>query len=298
MDVQVAHMICQTCRILLIEANSSFFSDLAVAENEAVALGATEVSNSYGAMDGLWETSYDSAYNHSGVAITASAGDSGVGAQYPASSLAVLAVGGTTLKLNANYTYSSESVWFDSGSGCSAAESANIWQTSLGNWSATTCASARGAADVSADADPSTGTSVYDSTPYGTQTGWYQVGGTSLSSPLIAATIALAGGVAGVTNPQSVPYAHFNASNSHDVTTGSNGTCTNSMCVAGPGYDGPSGLGTPNGTSGFVGGGIAPGPTSTPTVTATPAATSTPKPTNTPAPTPTPACRWTGKKCH
>jgi subtilase family serine protease len=292
LDVQTAHMICQTCKILLVEANSSYFNDLGVAENEAAALGATEVSNSYGATDGNWETPYDSYYNHPGIAITASAGDSGVGAEYPAASASVIAVGGTTLTLNTDNTYNGESVWFDSGSGCSAIELANTWQTSLSNWSATTCSSVRGAADVAADADPSTGAAVYDSTPYGTQTGWYQVGGTSLSSPIIAATIALAGGVAGVSNPQSVPYANFNASNSHDVTTGSNGACTNSMCVAGPGYDGPTGLGSPNGTAGFTGGGIAPGPTATPTNTATPTATSTPKPT------PTPTCRQTGKKCH
>jgi subtilase family serine protease len=268
LDVQTAHEICQTCKILLVEANSSSLTDLAAAENEAAALGATEISNSYGAGETSGQTTWDSSYSHSGVAITASTGDWGYGVYYPASSPGVIAVGGTTLRLNANGTYSSETVWSSSGSGCSLYETANKWQTSVANWSQTQCSSHRGAADVAADADPNTGAAVYDSTPYNGSTGWWQVGGTSLSSPLIASAIALAGGMAGVANPQSVPYANFNSTNSHDITSGSDGSCTTIMCTATSGYDGPTGLGSPNGTAGFGGSGTpSPGPTPTPTCT-------------------------------
>src|SRR5205823_2794503 len=120
------------------------------------------------------------------------------------------------------------------------------------NWSQTGCGTKRGIADVSADADPNTGAAVYDSTRYQGQSGWFQVGGTSLASPLIASVFALAGGTSSFVNAQQVPYARFTKSNSHDVTTGSNGSCgTIIMCNATTGYDGPTGLGTPNGTGGF-----------------------------------------------
>jgi hypothetical protein len=92
---------------------------------------------------------------------------------------------------------------------------------------------------------------VYDSTRDQGQVGWFQVGGTSLSSPLIASVFALAGGTSSYTNAQQIPYLKFTSSNSHDVTTGSNGSCGTIMCNATTGYDGPTGLGTPNGTSGF-----------------------------------------------
>jgi subtilase family serine protease len=298
LDVQVAHMICQSCKILLVEANTNSFNDLSTSVNEAVALGATEVSNSYGGSEGSWETSFDSAYSHSNVAITASTGDGGYGTLYPSTSPGVLAVGGTTLRLNADNTYSGESVWSGSGSGCSSYENAQSWQAAVSTWSQTQCTSLRGAADVAADADPSTGASIYDGQPYGSATaGWWQVGGTSLSAPLIAAVIALAGGTAGVANAGSVPYAHFSASNSHDVATGSDGTCTTIMCTAVSGYDGPTGLGSPSGTSGFGSGSGTP----IPVPSSTPTPTSTPKPANTPTPVPTRVCRTTGSgkyMCH
>jgi subtilase family serine protease len=257
LDVETAHEICQNCKILLVEASSSRFSDLAAAVNEAAKLGATEISNSYGSnVEGSGETAYDSSYNHAGIAVTASSGDSGYGVIYPAASPYVVAVGGTTLNLTYNpntntYPYSGESVWSSAGSGCSAYETANSWQTSVSDWSQTSCGSKRGVADVAADADPNTGAAVYDSTPYYGRSGWFQVGGTSLASPLIASVFALAGGTAAYANAQQVPYAQFTSSNSHDVTTGSNGNCGTIMCNATTGYDGPTGLGTPNGTDAF-----------------------------------------------
>jgi subtilase family serine protease len=280
LDVEVAHAICQTCKILLVETNSNSIVDLGIGVNKAAALGATSISNSYGASEALIgssETSFDTYYNHPGIAVTASSGDSGYGAEFPAASPNVVAVGGTTLKLFTDDSYATETVWSYTGSGCSAFESANPWQTNL----PTPCGINRAITDVSADADPSTGAAVYDSTLYSGKRGWWQLGGTSLASPIIAATYALAGGVPANTNAASLPYAYFSAANSHDITSGSNGSCSISiMCNAGVGYDGPTGLGTPYGISGFT--------NSTANISGTPTPTNTPSPTPTPTNTPTP----------
>ncbi len=242
LDVEVAHAICQNCRILLVEGNSAGFSDLLTAVDTAVANNAAVVSGSWGASEFSSETSYDSHFNKPGVAFTFSAGDNGQGTIYPAASPYVTAVGGTTLLLSGN-SYLSESVWDKTGGGCSSYETAKpAWQTD------TLCAT-RTMNDVSADADPGTGASIYDSVPYYGSSGWIQVGGTSLSSPLIAAVYAQEGVVSGV-QENSVPYSQGNSSNINDVTTGNNGSC-GILCDASVGYDSPTGLGTPNGGTAF-----------------------------------------------
>lgn len=300
LDVEVAHAICQTCKILLVEASSNSIANLATATNTAAKLGATAISNSYGGSEWSGETSYDSYYKHPGIAVTVSSGDDGYGSEFPSSSPHVISVGGTTLQLYTDNTYAGESVWNGTGSGCSIYETANTWQTSLPNWSQTNCGTKRSAVDVAAVADPNTGAAVYDSTPYNGTSGWYQIGGTSLSAPLVAAVYALAGGAPANTNAGSVLYANYNTTNFHDIITGTNGTCSTVMCKGGAGYDGPTGLGTPNGLAGF--GGVTsvtstPTPTSvSPTASPTAMPTSTPtiQPTATPTPTPTPTkkCRW------
>ena len=241
LDVETAHAICPNCKILLVEANSNSMANLGAAVNEAAALGATVISNSYGGSEYSSETTDQARYfTHPGVPITASSGDNGYGVEFPAAANTVTAVGGTTLKLNGDNTYQSESAWSGAGSGCSAYVSKPSWQTDTG------CAK-RTVADVSADADPNTGAAVYDSVRYQGQQGWFQVGGTSLAAPLVASVYALAGNGAMITG--SYPYAQ--ASALHDVTAGSNGSCGNYLCTAGTDYDGPTGLGSPNGTGGF-----------------------------------------------
>jgi subtilase family serine protease len=243
LDVEAAHEICQSCKILLVEAISPSYSNLGAAENEAVMLGASVVSNSWGGAESSTESLLDTYFNHPGVVITASAGDSGYGAGYPAASPYVVAVGGTSLSVNADNSYRSETAWSGTGSGCSAYEPKPSSQTGYG------CAM-RTIADVSADADPNSGAAVYDTYGY---SGWVQVGGTSLASPLIAAVYALSGN----TSNGAAPYANPTAL--HDVTNGSNGSCSPSyLCTAGVGYDGPTGLGSPNGLAAF--GGAAPPP--------------------------------------
>jgi subtilase family serine protease len=242
LDVEIAHAICPGCKIMLVEANSTSFSDLLAAEDYATA-HATVVSNSWGGSESSSEvSSYDSHFNHIGVPITVSSGDGGYGVEYPAASQYVTAVGGTTLNLNANGTYKSETVWSGAGSGCSAYEPKPTWQTDAG------CIR-RTVADVAADADPNTGAAVYDSVRYQGAAGWLQVGGTSLASPLTASVYALAGNGANTVDG-SYPYAH--TSSLHDVTSGSNGSCGGSyLCTGVVGYDGPTGNGTPNGTNAF-----------------------------------------------
>jgi subtilase family serine protease len=247
LDVETAHQICQNCKILLVEASTNSFSNLATAVNTAVRLGADVVSNSYGGSE--TSSTLSGAYDHPGVAVTVSSGDNGYGVASPASYNTVVAVGGTTLNVTSDNAYASETAWSGAGSGCSAYFSAQAWQTSDPNWPATGCSSRRGVADVAADADPSTGASVYDSTRYQGQSGWFRVGGTSLSAPLVGAVYALAGNSGSASYPSSIPYA--NRAGLHDVTAGSNGSCGTVMCNAAAGYDGPTGVGTPNGISAF-----------------------------------------------
>lgn len=241
LDVETVHALCQNCNILLVEASSATYSNLMTAVDRAVTMGAKVVSNSYGSSEFSSETQFDSHFNKPGVAFTFSSGDSGYGTSYPAASRYVTAVGGTTLSMNGN-TYVNESVWNGSGSGCSLYESKPSWQTDTG------CAK-RTIADVSADADPNTGAAVYDSVPYFGYKGWYTVGGTSLASPIVASAYAL-GGIPGGVVANQLPYN--NASSLHDVTSGSNGSCiVPYLCTGVAGYDGPTGLGSPNGTLAF-----------------------------------------------
>ncbi|QUQ66239.1 S53 family peptidase [Kutzneria sp. CA-103260] len=238
LDLDMVSAVCPSCHILLVEATSASYANLGTAVNEAVKLGATAVSNSYGGGESSAETSYDSYYNHPGVAITVSSGDSGYGVEYPAASRYVTAVGGTHLTTSSTSRGWTETAWSGAGSGCSAYESKPTWQTDTG-------CSRRTVADVSAVADPATGVAVYDT--YG-ESGWLVFGGTSVASPIVASVYALSGNVSGV--PASLAYSH--TSSLFDVTSGSNGSCGSSyLCTAKAGYDGPTGLGTPNGTGAF-----------------------------------------------
>jgi subtilase family serine protease len=247
LDVEVAHAICPNCKILLVEANSNSLANLAASVNTAAKLGATEISNSYGGSEFSSEVN-DSAYNHPGIAVTVASGDNGYGSfGFPAASPYVVTVGGTTLTVGAGNTYGGETVWAGAGSGCSLYVSAPAWQSFL-----TACGGKRGTADVAADANPSTGAAVYDTVKYQGRSGWFQVGGTSLSSPLIAGVYALAGGLPEKTTAASGLYGHLGESAVlHDVTSGSNGSCSTVMCKGAVGYDGPTGVGTPLGTGAF-----------------------------------------------
>jgi subtilase family serine protease len=239
LDLDMASAICPNCKILLVEADSNSFANLAAAVDTAASLGANAISNSYGGSEYAGEVADEAHFNHPGIAITASSGDSGYGVEFPAASQYVTAVGGTTLRLS-NGIFS-ESAWSGAGSGCSQFISKPSWQTDTG-------CSRRTVADVSAVADPNTGVSVYDTFRVPGGGGWLVFGGTSASAPIIAAVYALAGNASSI-DYASYSYSHTSALN--DVTSGSNGNCGTYQCTAGPGYDGPTGNGTPNGTDGF-----------------------------------------------
>jgi N-acetylneuraminic acid mutarotase len=240
LDLDMVSAACPRCRILLVEADQPSTEDLGSSVNTAVRLGARYVSNSYGGLEFPGDLDADSKYfDHPGVAITASTGDTGywpagLGASYPASSPYVTAVGGTSLVRDTGGWH--ETAWSGAGSGCSRYEPKPAFQQD------TECAF-RSVADVAAVADPATGVAVYST--YG-DSGWAVYGGTSAASPLIAAMYALAGRPGASDRPNTYPYGSSAAL--HDVTTGTNGYCADSyLCTAGPGYDGPTGLGTPAG---------------------------------------------------
>jgi hypothetical protein len=211
------------------------------------------------------------------------------GADYPASSPHVISVGGTALTLDGEGAWQSESAWNSQGaglqgaggSGCSGSLQAPAWQQKIEDWTQVGCGTRRANADVAADADPSTGVNVYDTIPYSYEEGgkkfttvlhWAPIGGTSVASPIIASMIALAGGAHGVAYPAQTLYSHLGSSLLHDVIGGGNGrcdaeyfSCEGSMsplspldcgesawiCNATTGYDGPTGVGTPNGIGAF-----------------------------------------------
>ncbi|HEY2272132.1 MAG TPA: putative Ig domain-containing protein [Jatrophihabitantaceae bacterium] len=253
LDLDMVSAICPKCSITLVEANSASDANLFTAVREATTLGGKFVSMSWGGGEASSQTTYDGYMSSSGVVYTASTGDDAyTGASYPASSVNTVAVGGTSLSTASNSRGWSEKVWKTSstegtGSGCSAYEAKPSWQSII---SSSTC-SKRAESDVSAVADPATGVAVYQT--YG-GSGWAVYGGTSASAPIIASTYALAGVPSSSTKPASLPYAH--TGNLNDVTSGNNGTCSPSLlCTAATGWDGPTGLGTPNGTTAFGGSG-------------------------------------------
>jgi subtilase family serine protease len=242
LDLDMASAICPNCKILLVEAKSNSFANLAAAVDQAAKQGATAISNSYGGSEYSGELTDQAHFNHPGIAITVSSGDNGYGVEFPAASQYVTAVGGTTLKRDASLRGWSETVWSGAGSGCSAYIAKPSWQLDLG------CAR-RTVADVSAIADPNTGVSVYDTFRQAGGGGWMVFGGTSVSSPIIASVYALAGN-AGSTTYGSYSYSH--PLSLFDVVSGSNGSCGGTyLCTAGAGFDGPTGNGTPNGTGAF-----------------------------------------------
>ena len=244
LDLDMASAVCANCKLLLVEADSNSYANLGTAVDMAASLGANAISNSYGGGEFSTETSYEAHYNHPGSAITVSSGDGGYGVEFPASSRYVTAVGGTTLKTSTTNTRGwSETAWSGAGSGCSAWIAKPAWQHD------TACAR-RTVADVAAVADPNTGVAVYDSFGSSGGANWLVFGGTSVASPIIAGVYALAGNASSVV-AGSYPYSH--TASLFDITSGSNGHCrrTPYLCTAVAGYDGPTGLGTPNGLGGF-----------------------------------------------
>ncbi len=236
LDIQWAHAIAPGAKILLVEAKSSSLSNLLAAEDYAAG-HANYVSNSWGGNEFSSESSYDYHFVHSGVGFFVSSGDSGLPAQWPSASPKVISVGGTTLNFSGG-TFVSETGWSSGGGGCSAYETANAAQSSFSQYAQVNCAGKRATPDVSLDADPNSGVSVYDSTPYNGQSGWWTVGGTSASSPMWAARSA-------DSSATVVDAAYVYGSNItfRDITVGNNGA----PCLVG--YDLCTGRGSWTGST-------------------------------------------------
>jgi hypothetical protein len=248
LDLDMVSAICPKCHILLVEADTGAAENLAIAENEAVTLGATEITNSFGSALGQ-EPPFVSAYDHPGIPTTVAAGDEGYGVEVPADNPHVIDVGGTTLVPESNKRGWKETVWYDvegseisgTGSGCSN-EPKPSWQFDKG------CAF-RTNNDVAVVGDQNTPVSVYDS--FKTSTPWQLEGGTSVGSPIVAAAMALANSYTRTFDGAHAFYIDFAINPSaffNDVVSGKNGSCGGTyLCEAKVGYDGPSGLGTLNG---------------------------------------------------
>jgi uncharacterized protein (TIGR03382 family) len=237
LDVDMASAACPKCKLIVVQADDDQGDGLMVANNTAASLHATVISNSWGGPENSFSLpSNDSYFDHAGIGVFVSAGDDGYndggqGPDFPATSEHVIAVGGTTLQQSSSTRGWSESAWSSGGSACSQNITKPSWQTS------TACAK-RMSSDVSAVGDPQTGVAVYNGGS------WTVVGGTSAASPLVAGIFALTknGG-------RTAQFIYQNASAFHDVTSGTNGSCGNVVCRAGTGWDGPTGMGTPNGAT-------------------------------------------------
>jgi Subtilase family len=241
-DLDMASAICPNCKLLLVEAPSADIESLTGAMQTAVSQGATVVSNSFTTPETAAVAADNAKWNHPGVPIVAGAGDNGYGVGWPASSSYVTAVGGTTLLPILNGLAWLETAWSSTGSGCSKFIAKPSWQHDAG-------CKMRTVADTAAVANPTPGVAVYD-TYFSTKTlvGWNVFGGTSVATPIIAATYALAGNGKSVSNASGL-YA--NSSKFNDILLGLNALCLSYLCTSGIGYDGPTGLGTPNGAGAF-----------------------------------------------
>ena len=277
LDIEWAHAMAPSAKIILVEACSNSGNDLFYAEQvagiEVLAAGGGDISNSWGGGEFPGENNYDtflggpSSLYWKQITYFASAGDSGVGAAYPSSSPWVVSAGGTTVNRDANGNFLSESCWAGSGGGKSSQE---IWQSppsitnGMGPWAGYQyelfsgypySTAPRETPDLAFNADPASGVLVYDTYGGG---GWYVVGGTSVASPALAGIVnnannrlgqAPTGGGWRFTGENDLLYSQLNAhtaypTNFYDVTTGSNGSS------AGPGWDQCTGIGTPRGKLG------------------------------------------------
>jgi hypothetical protein len=241
LDLDMASAACPNCKIVLVEADDDQGNGLDVAQNGAASIGASVISNSWGGPEPTDAATQDlQFFTHPGIAIFVSSGDNGnTGAQsdYPSTGAHVIAVGGTSLVKSSNARGWTEGAWSGAGSSCSINFAKPSWQSII---SSSVCAK-RAASDVSAVADPNTGVAVFNQG----SGGWIVVGGTSASSPFTAGVFVRTGH-AGLSDAS---YVYANASQFFDVTTGSDGSCNTSLCKAGAGWDGPTGIGSPNATA-------------------------------------------------
>ena len=264
LDVEWAHAIAPQAKIVLVEANSPYDTDIFAAVNTARKYkGVSVVSMSWGGSEFSGQSRFNKyfktpAHHGGGVTFIASSGDSGAydspgsrGVSCPASSAYVLSVGGTTLSTDRNGDYMGESGWgngemsyYYGGSG--GGLSSYVRRPSYQKKTVPKGTVYRSVPDVSFVADPSTGAAVYDSWD-SPSSPWIQIGGTSLSAPMWAGVIAIVNqgrALAGKRSlngvKQTIPMLYkLPASDFNDITAGNNGYTATS------GFDLVTGRGTP-----------------------------------------------------
>jgi subtilase family serine protease len=265
LDVEWAHAIAPKANIVLVEVPDAELDCLLEGVDLAVNSGASVVSMSWGVAESQNETgAQDSHFQfvRPGVTFFAGAGDSGHGTVYPAASPFVMSVGATTLHVDKAGKYSNEKAWPGTGGGTSLFEQEPQYQSDYGIPNDPP-PGMRGTPDVAYDGDPNTGVAVFDSVPFGGDTGWSQIGGTSAGVPQWSALVAIANSLRAEDNKPALAiigirkgkqvflpflYSAVQASNGemtfHDISNGKDGNC-GQQCRARPGYDYLTGLGTP-----------------------------------------------------
>ena len=246
LDLDMASAACPKCKLLLVQADDDQGDGLFIAQAAAAAAGATVISNSWGGAEDKTDpaTNYEHYFDLPNVGIFVASGDSGYnnggqGPDYPSTSAHVTAVGGTRLTKASGGRGWKEVAWayspFTGGGGSSC--SLSIPKPS---YQGTTSCTFRAASDVAANADSASGPAIYNAT----NGGWTSVGGTSAASPLVAGIYALTGH-----GKEAPGFAYANKAAYNDITSGKNGSCGNVLCNSGTGWDGPTGIGSPNGTA-------------------------------------------------
>jgi subtilase family serine protease len=250
LDVEYAHAVAPSARIVVVEAASSDLGSMIHAIDTARYYpGVSVVSMSWGTNEFSGQRGLDSHFTtpagHVGVTFLSATGDSSAyaGTEWPSTSASVIAVGGTRLRVSASGSYLAEAGWYNSGGGFSSFVPAPSYQSSYQR------SGVRTVPDVSAVADPNTGVMVVTTNPSDAQQSWWVVGGTSVATPIWAGIIAVADqgrNLAGLgsldSRSQTLPAIYaLPSSDFHDVTSGYNGYS------ARPGYDLVSGRGSPNG---------------------------------------------------
>ncbi len=246
LDIEWAHAMAPSAKIVLVEAASNSFANLFAAVDVATGAvttgGGGEVSMSWGGSEFSSEASNDGHFQNTSVVYFASSGDTGGVNIYPSTSPYVVSAGGTTIHRDRTGTFTGETGWSGSGGGPSKYETKLSYQSGV----AGTDPNQRSAPDFSFDADPNSGVSVFDSTRCQGLSGWLVFGGTSVSSPSLSGIVNQAGGATNTVSELTTIYANRNnSSDFRDITSGNAGGFS-----AAVGWDFVTGVGSDQGLNG------------------------------------------------
>jgi hypothetical protein len=256
LGIDTAHAVCQSCHIVLVEADGADPVDFSRAVAAGGAVGATVVVTTFIIAEDQSVDDLAPWFSNPRTAIVSAAGDPEPGAQYgwigqlnwPSSLPSVLSAGGTTLSLTTGGGYGGETAWTGTVSGCSKYDAAPAWQAKIAQ---ADCGGERAGNDVSAVANPGLIVHISNAGPAGGP--WYTAQGTSLAAPVLGGVIGLAGSMGSQEAPTLYARARSDPGAFHDILSGTDAVgCGSVLCQAGPGWDGPTGLGTPDGLAAYM----------------------------------------------